>query len=33
MSDSSHVMLTVLLRHDQSKSLDEIMAHLKKQHA
>src|SRR6266498_1624577 len=30
MPDSTHVMLTVLLHHDQSKTLDEIMAHLKK---
>jgi hypothetical protein len=30
MPDSSRVMLTVLLHHDQSKTLDEIMAHLKK---
>ena len=30
MPDSGHVMLTVLLHHDQSKTLDEIMAHLKK---
>jgi hypothetical protein len=30
MPDTSHVMLTVLLHHDQSKTLDEIMAHLKK---
>jgi hypothetical protein len=30
MPESSHVMLTVLLHHEQSKTLDEIMAHLKK---
>ena len=30
MPESSHVMLTVLLHHDQSKTLDEIMAHLRK---
>jgi len=30
MPDSGHVMLTVLLHDDQSKTLDEIMAHLKK---
>ena len=28
--DANRVMLTVLLHHDQSKTLDEIMAHLKK---
>src|SRR5262245_64461391 len=28
--EANRVMLTVLLQHDQSKTLDEIMAHLKK---
>jgi hypothetical protein len=28
--EESRVLLTVLLQHDQSKTLDEIMAHLKK---
>ena len=28
--EANRVMLTVLLHHDQSKTLDEIMAHLKK---
>lgn len=28
--DANRVMLAVLLHHDQSKTLDEIMAHLKK---
>lgn len=30
MPGDTHVMLTVLLHHDQSKTLDEIMAHLRK---
>ena len=30
MADDRHVLLTVLLHHDQSKTLDEIMAHLRK---
>lgn len=30
MANENKVMLTVLLHHDQSKSLEEIMAHLKK---
>ena len=30
MPGDNHVMLTVLLHHDQSKTLDEIMAHLRK---
>lgn len=30
MSADNKVMLTVILHHDQSKTLDEIMAHLKK---
>ncbi len=30
MASDSRVLLTVLLHHDQSKTLDEIMAHLKK---
>src|SRR5512146_3046164 len=32
MADASdaHVLVTVLLRHDQSKTLDEIMAHLRR---
>ena len=30
MPGDNHVMLTVLLHHNQSKTLDEIMAHLKK---
>ena len=30
MAADNHVLLTVLLHHDQSKTLDEIMAHLKK---
>jgi hypothetical protein len=28
MATDNHVLLTVLLHHDQSKPLDEIMAHL-----
>ena len=30
MADDKRVLLTVLLHHDQSKTLDEIMAHLRK---
>jgi hypothetical protein len=30
MSTDNKVMLTIILNHDQSKTLDEIMAHLKK---
>ncbi|HLF49399.1 MAG TPA: hypothetical protein VJA45_08480 [Methylomirabilota bacterium] len=30
MPGDNHVMLTVLLHHDQAKTLDEIMAHLRK---
>jgi len=30
MANENKVMLTVILHHDQSKTLDEIMAHLKK---
>ena len=30
MAADSRVMLTVLLQHDQSKTLDEIMAHLRR---
>ena len=30
MATDHRVLLTVLLHHDQSKPLDEIMAHLKK---
>lgn len=30
MAADERVLLTVLLRHDQSKTLDEIMAHLKR---
>ncbi len=30
MAGDTHVLLTVLLHHDQSKTLDEIMAHLRK---
>ena len=30
MATDERVLLTVLLHHDQSKTLDEIMAHLKK---
>ena len=30
MAQDDRVMLTVLLHHDQAKTLDEIMAHLKK---
>ena len=30
MPDDNRVLLTVLLHHDQSKTLDEIMAHLRK---
>ena len=30
MANENKVMLTVLLHHDQSKTLEEIMAHLKK---
>jgi hypothetical protein len=30
MADENKVMFTVILHHDQSKTLDEIMAHLKK---
>jgi len=30
MQTENRVMLTVILHHDQSKTLDEIMAHLKK---
>src|SRR4030043_425548 len=30
METENRVMLTVILHHDQSKTLDEIMAHLKK---
>jgi len=30
MAQDQRVMLTVILHHDQSMSLDEIMAHLKK---
>lgn len=30
MAGDEPVLLTVLLHHDQSKTLDEIMAHLKK---
>jgi len=30
MPDDGRVLLTVLLHHDQSKTLDEIMAHLRK---
>ena len=30
MADDQRVLLTVLLHHDQSKTLDEIMAHLRK---
>ena len=30
MATNDRVLLTVLLHHDQSKPLDEIMAHLKK---
>ncbi len=30
MSAEPRVLLTVILQHDQSKTLDEIMAHLKK---
>jgi len=30
MPTEDRVMLTVILHHDQSKTLDEIMAHLKK---
>ncbi len=30
MAQDDRVLLTVLLHHDQSKTLDEIMAHLKK---
>jgi len=30
METENGVMLTVILHHDQSKTLDEIMAHLKK---
>jgi len=30
MANENKVMLTVLLHHDQSKPLEEIMAHLKK---
>lgn len=30
MAADERVMVTVLLHHDQSKTLDEIMAHLKK---
>lgn len=30
MADDNRVLLTVLLHHDQSKTLDEIMVHLRK---
>jgi len=30
MPDDNRVLVTVLLHHDQSKTLDEIMAHLRK---
>ena len=30
MSTDNKTMLTIILNHDQSKTLDEIMAHLKK---
>ena len=30
MSSDQQMMVTVILHHDQSKTLDEIMAHLKK---
>ncbi len=30
MSTDNKMMLTIILNHDQSKTLDEIMAHLKK---
>jgi hypothetical protein len=30
MSTDNKVMFTIILNHDQSKTLDEIMAHLKK---
>ena len=30
MPDDGRVLLTVLLHHDQSKTLDEIMTHLRK---
>ncbi len=30
MSMDNHIMLTIILNHDQSKTLEEIMAHLKK---
>lgn len=30
MATDTRVMLTVLLQHDQSKTLDEIMAHLRR---
>lgn len=30
MQSDNRVMLTVILHHDQSKTLDEIMSHLKK---
>jgi hypothetical protein len=30
MSTDNKVMLTIIFNHDQSKTLDEIMAHLKK---
>jgi hypothetical protein len=30
MASAERVLLTVLLHHDQSKTLDEIMAHLRK---
>ena len=30
MSSSQEILVTVILRHDQSKTLDEIMAHTRK---
>lgn len=30
MSSDQHILVTVILRHDQSKPLEEIMAHTKK---
>ena len=33
MASDDRVLVTVLLHHDQSKTLEDIMAHLKKDHA